>query len=621
LTLLFKKIKLVNFGSYQKAEVNLQNRGICAVSGENHCIKDNALSNGSGKSTIWSAICYALTGETISGLTSNLKNINIDEDDCYVSLEFSVDKDNYIITRYHKPKSDLKIIKNDVDISGKGITESKKVLEQTLPDLTKDLIASTILLGQGLPNKFSSFSPSGRKELLEKLTKSDFMIEDIRTRVADRETELNKKITDYSNSLLVNKTNLTNAENSKKNYEAELAGLKDQDYDIAITELQEKVSFIEKQLSESDSNITATEALIEDLNKIAIGLANEKAAEFTYLNEEFNSKTLSAVEDKTRLTAEIKSLTEEIKKKKSVKDTCPTCGQKLIGVEKPDTSVDEQLAESKQTELTEVIEHLNSANQKYNQYKADIENKFAQKISNNQVNISEQRARLAELKLNSNNLNTELTANRDALNKVIYCKENYEKQLAYLKSQITETEQAIKDLSTAISITGLACAEVQERLAINKKMESLIKRDFRGYLLTDIIKYIDQKAKEYCEVVFGTRELFVELNGNSLDIIYCNKAFDNLSGGEKQKCDLILQFAIRDLLQTYMGYSSNILVLDEIFDNLDKLATTKIIELIADKLKDVESIFITSHHSEELDLPVDSELKIVKSESGISEIL
>ena len=42
--------------------------------------KDNALSNGSGKSFLWNAICYAFTGETISGLHSNLKNININED-------------------------------------------------------------------------------------------------------------------------------------------------------------------------------------------------------------------------------------------------------------------------------------------------------------------------------------------------------------------------------------------------------------------------------------------------------------------------------------------------------------------------------------------------------------
>ena len=45
-----------------------------------------------------------------------------------------------------------------------------------------------------------------------------------------------------------------------------------------------------------------------------------------------------------------------------------------------------------------------------------------------------------------------------------------------------------------------------------------------------------------------------------------------------------------------------------------------ILNLITTKLSDVESIFIISHHSEELDLPVDSQITIVKDENGISDI-
>ena len=48
-------------------------------SGQNNYKKDNALSNGSGKSFLWNAICYVLTGETVNGLHTNLKNINIME--------------------------------------------------------------------------------------------------------------------------------------------------------------------------------------------------------------------------------------------------------------------------------------------------------------------------------------------------------------------------------------------------------------------------------------------------------------------------------------------------------------------------------------------------------------
>lgn len=46
----FEKVILHNFGSYGHVEVELSNKGFCLVSGTNTYKKDNAISNGSGKS-------------------------------------------------------------------------------------------------------------------------------------------------------------------------------------------------------------------------------------------------------------------------------------------------------------------------------------------------------------------------------------------------------------------------------------------------------------------------------------------------------------------------------------------------------------------------------------------
>ena len=95
----FKKVILHNFGSYGHAEVDLENKGICLVSGRNNYKKDNALSNGSGKSQIFNAICYVLTGETPQGLTTHLKRVDTEDEEMYVELVFSVGADEYIIRR------------------------------------------------------------------------------------------------------------------------------------------------------------------------------------------------------------------------------------------------------------------------------------------------------------------------------------------------------------------------------------------------------------------------------------------------------------------------------------------------------------------------------------------
>ena len=62
----FNMIDIENFRSIQKAIVPLHNQGIVIVKGVNE-YEDKATSNGSGKSSIFEAIVYALFEETSSG--------------------------------------------------------------------------------------------------------------------------------------------------------------------------------------------------------------------------------------------------------------------------------------------------------------------------------------------------------------------------------------------------------------------------------------------------------------------------------------------------------------------------------------------------------------------------
>lgn len=616
----FNKVIIHNFGSYADAELQLTDRGFCAVSGKNNYKKDNALSNGSGKSMLWSAICFALTGETISGLKSNLKNINIDEDECWVALDFNADNDHYFLTRIYRPKSDLKIIRNDVDESGKGIRESEQKLAELLPDLTKNLIASTIIIGQGMPNKFSSFTPSGRKELLEKLTKSDFMIEDIKERLAARQLELQKQFSAVNTSLLLNNQQLANDVSELNKVKLEVNNLVKPDYATLIKKAEAQILDISKDISETNINITELDKLVENLNEQLIQLSNEKADQYSRLTEDFNAATSTLIQEKLDLELKTRELNAEILRLKSIRDICPTCGQRLIGVEKPDTTEKELELKSLQEELNSRQLDLDHKKASCDKYSLQIEEAFKTRNAAVRQQLIEVKNSLDQAKNKLNDLSHYESIEKEKLTKLNYEKDTFDTYLKNLQATITRLTESTSKLQTLIDVSNVGKTDIEEHLAVTKKMDTLIKRDFRGYLLSDIINYIDQKAKEYCEIVFGTNDLNVQLDGNNLDITYCNKVFDNLSGGEKQRCDLILQFAIRDLLQTYLGYSSNIIVLDEIFDNLDKVATDKILALITTELKDIESIFIISHHSDELEIPVDSEIKVIKNEDGVSEI-
>lgn len=616
----FKKLTVHNFGSYGHAELDLQNRGFCLVSGQNNYVKDNALSNGSGKSFLWSAICYALTGETINGIKTNLKNINVENAECFVQLDFLYNKDLISLIRTATPKSDLKIFKNDIEFSGKGIRESEKKLQEIIPDLTKDLIASTIIIGQGMPNKFSSFSPSGRKELLEKLTKSDFMIDDLKTRIQIRLQELSTKIREYEDSLIVNKTQLNNHLNNLEKIKSTLDSQKQPDFDLMIEAQSVKIERIQVELSYYETLATKLEAQQEELNKKLLAVSDEKAK---VSNEElvaYNESYTKLSNEKIKLDLDIANINREIMKLKAIVDICPTCGQSLPNVHKPDTSAQEALLLETTAMLDTVKDNIAKCNKQHQEYIIQINHAFNDEITNLNNTLASIKRDLGANKSNYTNCVATIETEKNAYNKLIYDKQNWDSYIKNQQNEISKLEAEIARLTNLIALTSLSKEDFDQRLAIIKKMDSLIRRDFRGYLLINIINYIDSRAKDYCSTVFGTRDLSLSLKGNALDITYCGKLFDGLSGGEKQRVDLILQLAIRDLLTSYLGLNANILVLDEVTDFLDKKSCQAVMQLLEKELNTVESVFIISHHAEELSIPVDSEIRVVKNEHGISEL-
>lgn len=616
----FKKVIVHNFGSYGHAELELQNRGFCLVSGQNLYAKDNAMSNGSGKSFLWSAVCFALTGETINGIKTNLKNINAEDNDCYVQLDFNYNKDSFIVIRSITPKSDLKIYKNNTDLSGKGIRESEKKLQELLPDLSKDLIASTIIIGQGMPNKFSSFSPSGRKELLEKLTKSDFMIADLKLRIQTRQQELTTKAKEFSDSLLVNTTQLKSYQDRLQMLTSAIQNSNKPDFESQLNFYTENLSSITSQEKSLSTTLKSLEEHLEQLNAKLFCLSEEKSKVCAEELEAFNSSHNKLLADKNCHDLNVANIRNEINKLKAIVDTCPTCGQKIPNIQKPDvTPLETQLIEAN-TALQETQDKLEKCLQQHREYVQQIEEAFKAELSNLTSAITDVKQQITSTKTAIQAKQAELNVTQTAYNKILYDKQNWDKHIENQKKELENVETEVARLTNLIEIINISKEEYDQRLSTIKKMDSLIRRDFRGYLLSNIIDYIDSKAKDYCNIVFGTRDLSLSLNGNALDITYCNKVFDGLSGGEKQRVDLILQLAIRDLLTSYLSLSSNILVLDEITDFLDKKSCQAVMHLLEKELKTVESVFIISHHSEELDIPVDSEVKVIKNTVGISEL-
>ena len=621
MNLQFKKLYIEGFMSFDNAELDLCDKGYVLVTGINKNSEDAALSNGSGKSSIWESLVWALTGSTIRG-SKDIVNQNTTTG-TLVRVCFSSNGHEYDITRtknHEKYKTNLIIKIDGKDCSGKGIKDGEKLLSEYLPDITSELLGSVIILGQGLPQRFSNNTPSGRKELLETLSKSDFMISDLKARVAKRKLELSEGSVELSKNLAVEENVLNMKQRELKEAKDSLEE-KEKLSDSEIESLRKDISNLEDSLKIKTDRLNelkeSLDVVLSDIEKRKDEL-NEELERFLSENKEPEED----IERWNNLKADIRNLSSEIEKLKNVEDVCPTCGQKLPDVHKIDTSDMEQELSSMQAEEASLSEYISNI-------RWDIERKrqsILYYINNDEFTIEKSKEKedaqkeIKELEQEVgsdthyiNNLKIELVKKEtDYRNNENICNE--------LKKKISNIEEAIEISKDKILYYNNDSEEYSKRTDIISKFDTALKRDFRGYLLEDVISYIDKKIKEYGKILFHSDKISFALSGNNISITYQGKEIESLSGGERQKVDLLIQFSIRDMLCKHLGFSTNILVLDEIFDNLDALGCEGVIDLISKHLSDVSSVFIVTHRGD-LSIPQDTVITVEKDENGISKLI
>lgn len=580
----FKSIKLKNFVSFKDEEIEFDKyQGFINIFGSNKS-DDTAKSNGSGKSSLFNSICWCLTGQTIQG-SKKVENIFC-SGETKAELNFVLDNKNYTIIRSKNP-SNLKIFLDDKDISGKGIRDTERIVKELLPDI-ETIISSVVILGQGLPNRFTNNSPTGRKEVLEKLSKSDFMIEDIKDKLSNRQKELKLVLRNNEDKQLKLKTILS----TKKELLQQLAKqYKSFDYGALKTQLDE--------LTKSDTTIIQIDST--ELNSLIDKQLSLKVSDYEVKNTKEFEKEL--IECQTTLK------TLKSKKKDLMNGICPTCGKEVDAFELEENDIEICLLEQKISEINEKIVKINKENKESeNKAKEEYQKKF-DTISNKIKNLQAEQSKLQ--KENEKKLST--------LNKI--------KELEYAISSLDEKKNSIKEQGTQVKkecaklekeISKIDIKVYEDKLDIIRKMSNIASRDFRGYLLTNVISFIQDRLVHYSNFLLNTNNIKFELDGNNLQIYLLDKEYEMLSGGEKQAIDIMVQLSIRDMLCTYFNFSTNILVIDEITDNLDSNRAEKVFELLS-KL-DLESIFVISHH-EDYNIPFDRQIKVEKDKNNISRII
>ena len=601
--------------SFGYAELDLDNQGFVRIDGINNSLIDGATSNGAGKTSCFEAIMWCLQGETIRK-SKQVTNINGD-DGAYVELDFTADGTDYKLIRtkdHSKYKTNLKIFINGEDKSGKGIRDSEQYLTQYLPELSAQMISSVIILGQGLPMRFTNNTPAGRKEVLESLSQSDFMIEDLKAKLLKRKSVLQDTLNNLNLEQARCQTEKNLIQNIITQTEHQLKNLVVPDVK-KLAEIQINIDNLNRVLSENEAQQGIYEQTLYTLMNKSREYQDAKLAEIKAIpnDNELNAKEYS-------LSNEIKIYRNIIAEKEKVTDICPTCGQKIEGVVIPDTSQEKIKCEALCAELANVKNEHIKFNNSVDKLRKDIDEKYSKLNKENDENISKikdliklYQKEIAEVSLNL----SELKAKEQSIS---YAIDTYENNKVEFENRITEKTNRLNELTSNELHNQNEIDLIKQKIDIDNKIDIALKRDFRGYLLTNVIDFINSKVNYYCKYFIENGDIKFTQSGNAINVIFNDKDYECLSGGERQKIDIIIQLALRDMMCTFMNFSSNILVLDEITDFMDNQGSNKLINTISSLIQDVSSIFFVTHHTE-LNLPYDKIITVIKDKTGISKLI
>lgn len=643
----FEELDIEGFRSIDRISLNLSDRGIVIVKGINN-YEDLASSNGSGKSSVFEAIIYALFEETSSG-DRDIENRILGQG-CTVVLKFSIDGVSYkIIRQSKKGKSTVVLYRNDEDISARNKSDTNKLIISIL-GINKAIFLDSIFLSQNAVTNLPSLSPTARKERLEILTNTDNAINNFKTFLKEKQTMYESKHVDCQ--LEINKINgkEESLQQQKDKLQAQINDIKIQieernklgnieDLDKQIQEYNIEINNVNNKIPELDNQIEMISKSINELKneqKVYEEKRVNKDQEVQNQRDKCNDlqKEITRVENVISYNnMDIDRINKEIEEIKN-SDTCPTCGRKYDNINEEhiqkvieDKNKEIKEFENKNIENNNYIENLQLELDKEIEIGKNLKKEFENLNSlynDKNEQVSEQQTNL----INTNNQKTQLLnsiqniqVQIDAINKQkddilkieIPNSKQYEDMVQDIDKQLNDLNKLKEDKNNELN-------ELDNYINAIKHCIQLVTKDFRTFLLKNSLSYLNKILKDYSSQLFSNESdlIYISENDNKLDIMLGNATYESLSGGEKTRVNIALLLAQKSLANMIGNISCNIIILDEILGYCDALAENNVINLITKELESLETIYMISH--KEIPIGYDAELIVEKNANGLTHL-
>jgi exonuclease SbcC len=290
--MILSRLKLENFKKYSSYEIEF-GEGLIGIIGK----------NGSGKSTIFEAIFFALYGELKGkGYKEIVKNSNAaDKDAVVVELEFEFDSVLYRVVREFRGKAlnaNAKLYKNE-----ELITSGAKEVTASITSFTKmskDAFMHTLFASQKELSSLSTLKNEDRKKMIRKLLgleKIDF----IENSLVEKSRELKRQITAFA-ELLLGEAEIAQKKEHVKNSE----------------EAKKTLQNDEQSKTKELETIKAKELHVKKESEVFAKTKEQKQKLYSELELAKNSKN-SEIMNQVKLIAELHELEDKQEKQETLK--------------------------------------------------------------------------------------------------------------------------------------------------------------------------------------------------------------------------------------------------------------------------------------------------------------
>jgi DNA repair exonuclease SbcCD ATPase subunit len=545
----FRSIRWRNFLSTGNAftEIDLVNNHLSLIVGK----------NGAGKSTLLDALSFVLFGKPFRNINKNQLINSINKNHAEVHINFDIGPKQYQIIRGIKPnifeiKCNGQLFDQNADQK-----EYQEMLEKQILKINHKSFNQVVILGSASFIPFMQLTAANRRDVIEDLLDIEIF--------SKMNVLLKDKI--QQNKELVQQNSL-NIKQLQTKVELKQSFIDEKKQNVSDN-IEQKNEQKNKLLKNSKDNKKTQEDLVQQYSSL------EEKKDILVKKQHKAQKLLKL---KDQLDSKIQKIDSEIKFFHQNND-CPTCKQTIELLFKSNAIEAKNILKQKTNEgMIELKQQL----EKYNSIYDEI------------ACVSKQ---LESILKQKQTITTQIAINQKLI-------ENIDNDINCLQTKEVEIDKT--EIDNLILELKIKQSEYETLLQEKQLLDvaSLLLKDTG--IKTKIIKQYVPVMNKLINKYLAAMDFFVnfELNENFEETIKSrfrdDFAYESFSEGEKMRIDLALLFTWRAIAKLRNSASTNLLILDEIFDSsLDNEGTDEFMKIIIQLTKE-NNTFIISHKGDQL---------------------